>query len=179
MASFYHLVKIDRTWSVLKAYAIANNSFIRYDTITNTDFPYYQIFVLDGQIAYVAIIYTGTVPNGVNQSANDADKSDFETNYQNLTIKPQDPRTSDGYVKVSGSGTAGTPNTGVVTIQGISGGFAVPISGTVTANNPSVGTNNSAIPTSSTQVGGSDGTNLQAARVFRSEERRVGKECRL
>jgi len=43
---------------------------------------------------------------------------------------------------------------------------AIPISGTVTATNPSVGTNASAIPTSSTQVGGSDGTNLQAARVF-------------
>jgi uncharacterized membrane protein len=43
---------------------------------------------------------------------------------------------------------------------------AIPVSGTVTASNPSVGTNASAIPTSSTQVGGSDGTNLQAARVF-------------
>lgn len=37
---------------------------------------------------------------------------------------------------------------------------------TLTAVNPSVGSNNAAIPTSSTQVGGSDGTNLQAARVF-------------
>ena len=36
----------------------------------------------------------------------------------------------------------------------------------LTATNPSVGINTSAIPTSSTQVGGSDGTNLQAARVF-------------
>jgi len=43
---------------------------------------------------------------------------------------------------------------------------AIPVSGTFTATNPSVGTNASAIPTSSTQVGGSDGTNLQAARVF-------------
>lgn len=32
--------------------------------------------------------------------------------------------------------------------------------------NPSIGSNNSAIPTSSTQVGGSDGTNLQVLRVF-------------
>lgn len=31
---------------------------------------------------------------------------------------------------------------------------------------PSVGTNNTTIPSSSTQVGGSDGTNLQAVRVF-------------
>ena len=42
----------------------------------------------------------------------------------------------------------------------------VPVSGSITATNPSVGANNAAIPTSSTQVGGSDGTTLQAARVF-------------
>jgi fibronectin-binding autotransporter adhesin len=35
------------------------------------------------------------------------------------------------------------------------------ISGSITASNPSVGTNGSAIPTSSTQIGASDGTNLQ------------------
>lgn len=71
-----------------------------------------------------------------------------------------------GTFNVTGTGTAGTPASGVVTIQGIVGGTAVPISGSITATNPSVGTNNSAIPTSSTQIGGSDGTNLQAARVF-------------
>lgn len=36
----------------------------------------------------------------------------------------------------------------------------------IVATNPSVGVNTSTAPTSSTQVGGSDGTNLQAARVF-------------
>lgn len=39
---------------------------------------------------------------------------------------------------------------------------AVPVSGTITANNASVGTNNAAAPGSSTQIGASDGTNLQA-----------------
>jgi hypothetical protein len=67
---------------------------------------------------------------------------------------------------IVGTGTAGSPVSGVVTIQGISGGTAVPISGTVTASNASIGANNSTAPTSSTQVGGSDGTNLQAGRVF-------------
>ncbi len=43
---------------------------------------------------------------------------------------------------------------------------AVPVSGTVTANNASIGANGAAIPASSTQAGGSDGTNLQALRVF-------------
>ena len=41
---------------------------------------------------------------------------------------------------------------------------AIAVTGTVTATNASIGANGSAIPTSSTQVGGSDGTNLQ---VFR------------
>jgi hypothetical protein len=36
----------------------------------------------------------------------------------------------------------------------------------VTATNPSVGTNNAAAPGSSTQIGGSDGTDLQASRIF-------------
>ncbi len=43
---------------------------------------------------------------------------------------------------------------------------AITVTGTVTATNPSVGTNNAAAPGSSTQVGGTDGTNLQSAHVF-------------
>lgn len=71
-----------------------------------------------------------------------------------------------GNFNVIGTGTAGTPASGVLTIQGIAGGTAVPISGSITASNASIGLNGSAIPTSSTQTGGSDGTNLQAFRVF-------------
>lgn len=136
-------------------------------------------------------------------------------------------------------GTAGSPGSAVLTVQGVSGGQPSPVSGTVTSNqgtaaalsgawpaqitdgtntlptmdavgragfqkitdgtngpatvkpastaavaadpalvvaispnnpivasNPSVGANNTAIPTSSTQVGGTDGTNLQAVHVF-------------
>jgi len=43
---------------------------------------------------------------------------------------------------------------------------AILISGSISATNPSVGTNNSTAPTSTTQIGGSDGTNLQAGRTF-------------
>jgi len=43
---------------------------------------------------------------------------------------------------------------------------ALRITGSISSSNPSVGTNNAAIPTSSTQIGGSDGTNLQVVRVF-------------
>ena len=56
---------------------------------------------------------------------------------------------------VAGGGTAGTPATGVVTIQGIAGGTTVPISGTVTANNASVSTTGTAPPGSATYIGGS------------------------
>ena len=62
---------------------------------------------------------------------------------------------------ITGTGTAGTPAPGVVTIQGITGGFPIPISGSITATNPSVGINGAPFPTSSTQIGASDGTDLQ------------------
>lgn len=61
---------------------------------------------------------------------------------------------STGRPVVVGAGTAGTPVGGVITIQGIAGGTTVPISGTVTANNASVGTDGAAALSSDTQVGG-------------------------
>jgi hypothetical protein len=73
---------------------------------------------------------------------------------------------ASGRPVVVGAGVAGTPAGGVLSIQGTVGGTAVPVSGTVTATNPSVGTNGAAAPTSSTLLGGSDGTNLQPTRVF-------------
>lgn len=73
---------------------------------------------------------------------------------------------SSGRPVIVGAGTAGSPVGGVVSVQGVASGTPVPVSGTVTATNPSVGTNAAAAPGSSTQVGGSDGTNLQAGRVF-------------
>jgi hypothetical protein len=43
---------------------------------------------------------------------------------------------------------------------------AISPNNTITTSNASVGSNNAALPTSSTEIGGSDGTNLQAVRVF-------------
>jgi len=73
---------------------------------------------------------------------------------------------SSGNQLVAGLGTAGAPSGGVISIQGVGSGTAVPISGTVTASNASVGALGSAIPASGTQMGASDGTNLQVPRVF-------------
>lgn len=42
---------------------------------------------------------------------------------------------------------------------------AIPITGSITASNPSVSTTGTAVPTSATMVGGSDGTNLKALKV--------------
>lgn len=62
---------------------------------------------------------------------------------------------SSGRFITAGAGTAGTPAGGVLSIQGVSGGQAVPISGTVTANNASVSATGSAVPASATFIGGS------------------------
>lgn len=78
---------------------------------------------------------------------------------------PATSATIGGTVNVQGTGTAGTAATGVVTVQGIAGGTVVPVSGTVTATNASIGTTGAAAPASATQVGGSDGTTLRALLV--------------
>ena len=59
-----------------------------------------------------------------------------------------------------GAGTAGTPAGGVISIQGVAGGQAIPVSGSITASNASIGTTGSAPPASATYIGGNDGTNL-------------------
>lgn len=73
---------------------------------------------------------------------------------------------SSGRQIVVGAGTAGSPAGGVVTVQGDPAGTPIPISGSVSVANASVGLNGSAIPTSSTQIGASDGTNLQVPRLY-------------
>lgn len=57
---------------------------------------------------------------------------------------------------VAGGGTAGTPGTAVLTVQGITGGTPVPVSGTVTAANASVSTIGATAPTSGTLISGVD-----------------------
>lgn len=66
---------------------------------------------------------------------------------------------------IIGTGTAGTPSAGIVTIQGNASGTPIPITGSITATNPSVSTTGTAVPTSATLTGGTDGTNLRAFKV--------------
>jgi len=67
--------------------------------------------------------------------------------------------------QVTGSGTAGTPATGVITVQGIIGGEPLPITGNITASSSSTSATGAIVPSDATMVGGSDGTNLISLRV--------------
>lgn len=75
----------------------------------------YELSVVNG-----SAIPTGT--RGILMEGSDGTNSRF------ITID------SSGRVITAGAGTAGTPAGGVLTIQGVSGGTVVPVSGTVTAN---------------------------------------------
>jgi len=59
------------------------------------------------------------------------------------------------------------------TMTAVSAASPLPITGSISASNPSVGTDGSAIPTSSTLLGGSDGTNLQPLQVDGSKNLKV------
>lgn len=164
MANFgVGLVTVTKTWTELKTIVSSKSLLLQYDLDTTNNA--YQIFAIDNKILYFTNIYIGTVPEGVNQAQNDIDKSDFENNFQSGSNVVIDKKTADGSSAIIGTGTAGTPASGVMTIQGISGGFPIPISGSITANNASVSTINTAIPGSATFIGGSDGTNLRAVRM--------------
>ena len=67
---------------------------------------------------------------------------------------------SSGNQIVVGDGVAGTPAGGVTSIQGVSGGTPVPISGSITATNPSVGATGSSVPSDATFIGALNGGDL-------------------
>jgi len=85
----------------------------------------------------------------------------FTQVYSTLVAKQGSAKITDGTSTASVKAASTAP---VATDQALV--VSVSPNSVLTAVNPSVGTNAAAIPTSSTQVGGSDGTNLQAARVF-------------
>lgn len=61
---------------------------------------------------------------------------------------------------VQGPGTAGAQSGGVLTVQGDPAGTPIPVSGTITASNASIGATGATIPASATYVGGVNGGNL-------------------
>jgi len=96
----------------------------------------------------VSWVVTGTTPS-------------FTGVYASLVAKQGSAKITDGTSTASVKAASIAP---VATDQALV--VSISPNSVLTAVNPSVGTNAAAIPTSSTQVGGSDGTNLQAARVF-------------
>ncbi len=64
---------------------------------------------------------------------------------------------------VEGEGTPGTPVGGVLSVQGVVGGTALPISGTVTATFASVGATGAAVPASADYIGINVGGTLTGA----------------
>jgi hypothetical protein len=73
---------------------------------------------------------------------------------------------SSGRQIVAGAGTAGSGAGGLITIQGDPAGTPVPVTGSISVANPSIGITGAAVPSSATQMGATDGTNLQVPRVF-------------
>jgi hypothetical protein len=59
-----------------------------------------------------------------------------------------------GTQAVTGTGSAGSPASGIVTVQGNASGTPIPISGSITATNASVGTNGATAVSSSTLIAG-------------------------
>ena len=95
-------VVVTQTWSTFKSLVASKAMAMQYDT--DPLGQQYLIFAIDNPIVYSSYIYLGTVPDNVaatySQAQNDADKSDFETNYKPLCNKPLDVITT-----ISGSQT--------------------------------------------------------------------------
>jgi hypothetical protein len=74
---------MDSFWTDFKAIAITSKNLpVQYEDDAIADV--YRVFAVDGSVIYVCVIYKGTVPDncGITQVQNDADKTDFETNYE-------------------------------------------------------------------------------------------------
>ena len=76
---------ISSDWTAFKATVTSKGlaSLVQYTQDAST----YSIFAFDGLLAYTCTVWLGTVPDGVinggySQAQNDADKTDFETNYK-------------------------------------------------------------------------------------------------
>lgn len=82
------LIEIPVNWAGMKAIVSGKQLSLQYneDLTSNT----YFIFAVDVQIVYTLVIFKGNVPtvSDTTQIQNDADKADFETNYQSTANAP-------------------------------------------------------------------------------------------
>lgn len=83
-------VVIPSTWTQFKTNTYSGSKSLPMQY--HDDGSEYTIFAIDSDIGYVCTIWKGLVPDGVisggySQATNDADKTDFETNYQPDTNK--------------------------------------------------------------------------------------------
>lgn len=75
---------INVNWTALKSLVASKTLSMQYDDTGAT----YEIFAIDDKVVYLAILYTGAVPDGFDQSQNDADKADFLADYQPTCNQP-------------------------------------------------------------------------------------------
>lgn len=97
-------ITVLQSWTVFKTTVAAKAMAIQYDD----DGSRYNIFAVDAPIVYLVTLNKGTLPDipGVDQAQNDADKSDFETNYKTISNKPLDMATTISG-SLTGSGLIG------------------------------------------------------------------------
>lgn len=77
------------SWTDWKTVQGTKNLVMQYDD----DGLIYTIWGYDGPEVILCNIFKGIVPQGVDQSQNDTDKSDFENNYKSLANAPVQPKT--------------------------------------------------------------------------------------
>lgn len=187
-------IKMSSTWTTLKAVVAQKNLSLQYDDTGSTydifaldGFIVYSISIFKGSVPGSEF---NQVQNDLDKADFEANYKNVVTNraaggssvavdgYAITTANPSMVAGSDGSLIrtlrtdssgrlfITGQGIAGTPAGGVLSIQGVSGGQAVPISGSITASNASIGSTGTAAPASATLAGGKDGSgNLQALKV--------------
>ena len=88
-----HLTHRRFSWTAWKDARAVRGTQTQYDESDGV----YLIWFYDGPEVNLCAIYTGTVPAGVSQQDNDADKADFEANVQpTANLRISDPKAADG-----------------------------------------------------------------------------------
>lgn len=97
-----HYTKKHYLWTDFKVILLSKYGALQY----YDNGAYYTVYFYDTPEAHLCTIWEGSVPqnainSGYTQAQNDADKSDFETNYKPAANKAISPRTIDGRPTIS------------------------------------------------------------------------------